>query len=115
MKIRFFLLLSVLFLLTGQTGAATAAAPKGSFSISGHVVEQTTENGLPYATVFIVETQQGMTTDENGKFKIGNVAPGNYTLRVQYVGYETIEKKITVGSGYSPVFHFTMIPSSFVK
>ena len=85
------------------------------YTISGHVVEENTENGLPYATVEIVEAQQGMTTNEDGHFIVKNLAAGSYTLRIKYVGYETIEKQVKVGKGYKPVFHFSMVPTTVVK
>lgn len=68
--------------------------------ISGHVVEKGTENSLPYATILIVETGQGTVSNEDGEFRFKKVPAGKYTLRVQLLGYETQEKKVTVSNDF---------------
>lgn len=39
----------------------------------------------------------GATTDLEGKFRIEQVAPGKYTLKVQYLGFKGLSKTIDVG------------------
>ena len=80
--------------------------------ISGHVVEKGTENSLPYATILIVETGQGTVSNEEFRFK--KVPAGKYTLRVQLLGYETQEKKVTVSNDFTVDVHFLMSDESIM-
>ena len=76
--------------------------------IRGHVIEKSTEEDLPYATILIVETGAGTVSDDSGHFIFQKVPVGSYTLRVQLLGYATQEKKITVSKDYTTDIHFEM-------
>lgn len=82
--------------------------------ISGHVILKETEEDIPFASVLILETGTGTTTNEQGQFEFKKLQPGEYTLRVQALGYRTQEKKITVSSEFSAVAHFKMVEEAFV-
>ena len=69
-----FLLLSTLF----YQGKAT--------ELFGTVTDQSGQP-LPYATLYILNTTKGTTTNIEGRYSI-NLAPGNYELVYQYVGYK---------------------------
>lgn len=56
-------------------------------------------NRLAYATVYIEEMQSGTTTNADGFFKI-DLPPGNYHVKFQYLGYQSMSKSIAVGSNY---------------
>lgn len=57
--------------------------------IAGTVVDKETGEPLFSASVLVVETSTGATTDFDGKYLIKNLAPGSYTLRVSYISYAT--------------------------
>ncbi len=40
----------------------------------------------------------GAIVDQTGHFELSNVKNGNYTLKVSYVGYETVEKHVSVNA-----------------
>lgn len=69
--------------------------------IAGHVIEKGSENSLPYATVLIVETGKGTVTDAEGYFRFKEIPAGEYTLKVQSMGYNTQTKKITVSKDFT--------------
>lgn len=54
---------------------------------------------VPGATVQILETEFGTTTDANGKFSFQNVPEGTYDLEVRFIGFKTLKESINVGSG----------------
>jgi len=62
----------------GQTG-----------SISGTVKDKLNSEALIGTTVQIDGTTIGTTTDINGQFKLQNLKPGKYNLKVSYVSYTT--------------------------
>jgi outer membrane receptor protein involved in Fe transport len=57
--------------------------------ISGRVRDQD-RSPVVGATVAVLDQPLGAFTDETGLFNIINVPPGNYSLRVSFVGYETV-------------------------
>ena len=69
--------------------------------ITGHVIEKGSENRLPYATVLIVETGNGTVTDAEGYFRFKDIPAGEYTLRVQSMGYATQSKEVTVSNDFT--------------
>lgn len=63
--------------------------------ISGQVTD-TERHTLPGATIQIESLHTGVTADINGFYKLPNIKPGIYTLKVSYVGYTPIYKKVSV-------------------
>jgi len=62
-------------------------------TLSGYVKEASSGETLIGATVFIKEVQNGTTTNEYGFYSV-SVPPGNYTIDVSYIGFETQSQKI---------------------
>lgn len=73
-----------------------AAAQTG---ISGKVVDSNSDEPLVGATIFIMETQQGTTTDIDGDFELTGMQAGTYTVRVSFIGYNEFRQAVTVTSG----------------
>ncbi len=60
----------------------------------------TVQNGpIPFANIVIDDTYKGTSSNAEGYFKIENLNPGNYTLKVTCVGYKTLLKSVTLQSG----------------
>ena len=59
---------------------------------------QVTDNGNPItgATVILVNTDKGTTTDAIGNFRITGLTAGNYSLKISFLGYEKFEKEISL-------------------
>lgn len=66
---------------------------QGTGKISGTVTDKKTGEALIGAGVKIAGTNKGVATDVDGKYIIGGLADGKYTIEVSYVTYST--KKIT--------------------
>ena len=88
-KISFCLLLffSTLFANAQTTG-----------SISGKVTD-TSNKPLNAVNISLKGTQKGAATNANGNFRIENVSPGSYTLRITAVGYVSRDVPVKVASG----------------
>lgn len=70
-----------------------------SFSASaGRISGIVTDNKgktLPFASILVKGTSKGTTANNEGKYFL-ELDPGTYTISAQYVGYERVEKKVTV-------------------
>ena len=70
---------------------------QNNFSISGTIKDQSSGETLFGATVFILDSSIGTTTNEYGFYSI--TAPeGNYTLVISYMGFDDIKKEIVLNS-----------------
>lgn len=59
-------------------------------TITGTVVDETSNAPLAGASVFITNTSRGTVSDSKGAFELINVPEGQYELIISMVGYETI-------------------------
>ncbi|WMN06260.1 TonB-dependent receptor [Marivirga arenosa] len=65
-------------------------------TIKGTVKSEGENEPLIGANVILLPISKGNTSNQNGKFEINNIPNGDYTLKVSYVGYKTLEKSITI-------------------
>ena len=79
---------TAIFALTVELSMAQTA------TISGKIISE--GKPLEFANVFLVGTSTGMATDTSGTFKITNIQAGNYTVRVTYIGFDKMDKVITL-------------------
>lgn len=63
-------------------------------TIKGFVSSE--KEGLPYATIQIIELKKGIAADENGYYSFENIPVGDYTIQFSYTGFKTSSKKITI-------------------
>lgn len=101
------LLLTILiysFPSIAQTGSQPATqvsqGVSGGIKISGTVKDSSLNQSLEFSSVMLVKTGQtisdGINTDSAGNFEFKNVQPGEYTLTVNYVGYNKLERTLIV-------------------
>ena len=74
-------------------GFSATVFAQGTGKISGIVTDKKTGEALIGAGVKIAGTTRGIAADVDGKYSIGGLADGKYTIEVSYVTYST--KKIT--------------------
>lgn len=75
---------------------AAEVTEEASFGIISGQVTDTEKHTLPGATIQIESLHTGVMADINGFYKLPNIKPGTYTLKVSYVGYTPIYKKVSV-------------------
>lgn len=90
MSMKKFKLLSIA-LVIGVILVFSVPSFAGLGKIAGTVTNQETGEALAGAQVQIVGTTMGAAADAQGQYFILNVPPGNYTLRVTFMGYATKE------------------------
>ncbi|MEZ4699068.1 MAG: SusC/RagA family TonB-linked outer membrane protein [Rhodothermales bacterium] len=82
-------------------------------TVSGVITDVKTGDPLPGATVSLVGTSKGATSDLNGRYTITNVAPGTYIARARFVGFVPIERTdVVVTAGGTTNVDFGMTESA---
>ena len=64
--------------------------------IAGHVLDANTQEHLAFVNVQVKGTSMGCLTDESGHFYLKNLPIGTHTVVFSMMGYETIEKTVTL-------------------
>lgn len=82
---------------------STAFAQVSSVTLSGIVRDSKDNSPLPYVNVTLRKQAdsamvQGTITNEEGRFTIAGIPPGNYIVQATYMGYNTFAKEQLVGS-----------------
>jgi hypothetical protein len=80
-----------------------------SGNITGTVTDAETGDPLPGVNVVIQGTQQGATTNADGRYRILNVSPGTYTLRASFVGYaDAVVEGVDVNTDLTTTINFQL-------
>ncbi|CEJ69302.1 catecholate siderophore receptor CirA [Chryseobacterium oranimense G311] len=93
--------LRLLFFL--MTFSVLSFAQVTGVTISGIVKDKIIKTGLPYVNI-VVKTEKeaafvsGTITDEEGRFSVANIKPGNYKLEISIAGYHSDNQALFIGS-----------------
>ncbi len=83
---------------------------KAQLTISGKISDA--KQPLTGATIRLKPAQRSATANRNGDYQFKNLKPGNYTLTVSYIGYETLEKTVNLASDLT--LDLTLSPSAYL-
>lgn len=90
---------------------SAAAGAMAQTVVSGKITDKSTSDPLPGATVSITpnggKTRLGVS-DMDGKYRIDNLAAGQYRIKVSYMGYKTYEKSVSLGSSDNKVMNISL-------
>ncbi len=85
------------------TFLSVSLSAQQNFSVKLTLVDSTSRKPIEFATASL--TPAGGTsalkyglTDQKGNVEMTGLAGGNYTLKVEFMGYETISRPLTIGS-----------------
>ncbi len=100
MKIRFFYVIAAILLSVAAVAQNTTIKGTVTFSDNTPVIG---------ANVILKGSSRGAATDVKGRYELKNVNPGNYSIVVSFVGYESQEKPVTAiqGNNIEENFVFT--------
>ncbi|MDR0605676.1 MAG: outer membrane beta-barrel protein [Bacteroidales bacterium] len=101
MKIKTTKLILCSIILISFPLAGTVYGQTNSYTISGIVIDNHSQESLFYANVGLLNAQDsssvyGVSTDGNGKFEISNVKAGDYLFQASYIGYDVYWQAISV-------------------
>ncbi|HWZ15777.1 MAG TPA: TonB-dependent receptor [Mucilaginibacter sp.] len=85
-------------LITAFTALLLPVLAAAQFSISGKITNQQTGEALPGATISLANHTISVVADGSGKYQVGDLKNGTYTLKVSYIGYQTISKNVTLNA-----------------
>lgn len=84
-------------------GRCLAFSQVASVTLSGIVKDKISKAPLPYVSV-VVKTEQdsvfvtGTISNDEGRFSITGIKPGNYVLDISFIGYKASKQPLYVGS-----------------
>jgi len=89
---------------TGARQGAGGQPPRNLPQIGhlyGKLVDASTRKPVPYASVALLKLRDssvvnGMLTRENGEFSLEKLPFGTFNMRITFMGYETIYKRVTI-------------------
>jgi len=102
MKIKLLLVcfLGTMFSIQAQN-AVKANLSENPGSITGKVIDKKSNEPLPYVNVIVKEADKFVTggiTSDKGVFYIKNLDFKKYSVEIQFIGYKTITKSVTISS-----------------
>ncbi|NML67772.1 carboxypeptidase-like regulatory domain-containing protein [Hymenobacter sp. RP-2-7] len=83
----------------------------GAQGISGTVRDSLTQQPLPFASVFVVNTTLGATTDEQGHYALPALPPGRYEVAAAFLGYRLRRQAVVVAAAPLTV-NFALPPAA---
>lgn len=104
-------LLTILILLFFPIFSFSQSSNNGT--LTGKLVDQQTGEPLRSGTVQLVGTKKGAYSDVKGEFRIREIAPGTYSLRISYIGYNPKEiTNIVINPGSTTNLGIILLESS---
>jgi TonB-linked SusC/RagA family outer membrane protein len=88
------------------------ASAQGTGTITGSVIDQSTQQPLSGVQIFVANTQLGSLTDAQGRYLIPNVPAGAREVRANLIGYSRGVQQVTVAAGASVTVNFALEQSA---
>lgn len=85
--------LTLIFLLSASLAFAQNATLKGK------ITDAETKSPLLGASIHFDDYKNGVLSDVNGDYALLNITPGEYKVKVKFVGFEEFEQKIKLKAG----------------
>ncbi len=89
---KFLLIIALLGALNPKLSAQQRT--KTDAHLFGHVIDKKNHEHVAYATIVLIGTTLGTTTDATGHFLLKNLPFGDYEVEVRALGYATERKKV---------------------
>jgi TonB-linked SusC/RagA family outer membrane protein len=101
-----FVMLAALVTL-GMFAAAPLTAQQGGV-VRGTIVDAGSMRPLSGVQVSVPSTGQGSLTNAAGEFTLVGIAPGVRAIRVDMIGYKTIERTVTIATAQTAIANFEL-------
>ncbi len=81
-------------------------------AVTGRVTDASTGALLVSAAVNVEGTRRSVTTDGDGRYRIGGVAVGTHAVRARYIGYTPASASVEVRAGEDMVADFALVKAA---
>lgn len=82
-------------------------------TLAGSAKDKLTQEVLIGATINLEGTDIGVATDIDGNFRIANIPPKSYNVKISYIGYESETRyNVVITSGNANFLNFELTPAS---
>lgn len=88
------------------------AQKKTDGNVTGHVIDKSTGEHIPFATIFEEGTSFGAYSDSTGHYMLNNLPSGERVLTAKYIGYHPVKQSLMVEKGKTYVLHFALEPDN---
>lgn len=85
-----------------QTQTAPVDSVRTNVRWRARVLDRESGESLPFATVVVAGSTQGVQSNEEGYFVLGGIPSDTATIRITYVGYEPLELRLAQFAGTYP-------------
>lgn len=106
MKRAIFLALMFVMALPMVSAQNTNKRVKTDANIVGHIIEASTGDHIPGASVYIKQTTTGTVADHTGHYRLMDLPVGKRVLVVKAVGYKSQEQEIELKKGVTQEINF---------
>jgi iron complex outermembrane receptor protein len=83
-------------LIKAQTSVTGRHNRFARFSVTGKIINAKTDSALQSASIYIPDLKTGVTSDKKGNYNLRNIPVGTYLIEVDYVGYKSSLKTISL-------------------
>lgn len=80
--------------------------------LTGRVIDGNSREPLPAAYVHFEGKSRGGTTDAFGNYRIQNITPGSYKIKVKYIGFKEYEKEVDLPAGQTVTLNISLEQST---
>ena len=85
-----------------------SAAFSQTSQISGKIMS--VNKVLPFASISVLKTKLGTSTDSLGLYQISGLSKGNYTVKASALGYIPLNKQVSLTDSQAVSIDFTLMP-----
>src|SRR5438105_2787941 len=94
------------------TGIVSIVRAQDAGTISGRVIDATSNAPVASAQVQVVGTTRGGVTGDDGRYRIAAIRPGQYQVRALRLGYQASSQTVDVTSGGTAEANFSLAPAA---
>jgi outer membrane receptor protein involved in Fe transport len=77
-------------------------------TVKGHISDEKTRESISGAAIRLNGSESGVVSDASGNYIISGIKPGEYKIKVNFIGFIEFEKKIKVTAGQELILNIVL-------